>query len=534
VSLRMKLRAQQGFTTVVLLGVLMVGGLMVTAGYAAVNPDIVFSHKDQDSKQAYGAAEAGLNYYLYHLGQDNNYYLKCANVPKPDPTKPDLAPVNLEWKAGSDQRVWRNVTDSKAQYTIELLPAKGKSACVEGDQASMIDPDTGMFRIRATGRVPQANGGTDDRRSIIASLRRKSFIDFLYFTNFETADPATYSSSSQQQWASDNCRKYRQSRSSSCTNIQFASGDVVNGPFHTNDDILTCDGATFGRTKNDAIEVSGADPGYKKVCSSTEPNFKGTLVHPGGTVLMPPSNLTLASAALPAYKFVGSTQITLAGDNMSVTNNNLVPKTQTMALPSNGVIWVSSSNCASDTYRRDQDYNAASTCGNVEVKGNYNQNLTIGAQNDIIVTDDITRNSPELLAGLIANNFVRVYHRVKNRDDNDPNACDNDDSVVTTPVPKPTNPKDINIQAAILAVNHSFIVDNWYCGVPLGTLTVDGAIAQQFRGPVGTGGANGVASGYVKNYQYNDRLRFREPPSFLDPVQSSWLVARQNEQIPAK
>jgi Tfp pilus assembly protein PilX len=531
VSLRMKLRAQQGFTTVVLLGVLMVGGLMVTAGYAAVNPDIVFSHKDQDYKQAYGAAEAGLNYYLYHLGQDNSYYLKCTNVPKPDPTKPDLAPVNLEWKTGSDQRVWRNVTDSKAQYTVELLPAKGKSACVEGDQASMIDPDTGMFRIRATGRVPQANGGTDDRRSIIASLRRKSFIDFLYFTDLETADPATYSTSTSQAWASANCRNYRQSRSSSCTNIQFAGSDVVNGPFHTNDDILTCDAATFGRTKNDAIEVSGADPGYKKVCSGTEPNFKGTLVHPGGNVSMPPSNLALATAAQTGYKFTGSTKITLAGANMTVTNANQSPQTQTKALPTNGVIWVGSSNCASDTYRRDQDYNAASTCGNVEVKGNYSQNLTIGAQNDVIITDDITRNSPELLLGLIGNNFVRVYHRVKNRDDNDPNACDNDDSVVAG---KPTNPQSINIQAAILAVNHSFIVDNWYCGVPLGTLTVDGAIAQEFRGPVGTGGGSGVNSGYVKNYLYNDRLRFREPPSFLDPVQSSWLVARQNEQIPAK
>ena len=531
-SLIRKLRAQQGFTTVTLLGVLMVGGLMVTAGYAAVDPDIKLSKKDQDYKQSYGAAEAGLNYYLYHLGQDNSYYLKCANVPKPDPSKPDLAPVNLEWKTGTDKRVWRNVTDSNAQYTVELLPAKGKSTCVEGDQASMIDPDSGMFRIRATGRVPQVNGGTDDRRSIIASLRRKSFIDFLYFTNYETADPATYSSSTSQAWASANCVAYRASRSSSCTNIQFASDDAVNGPFHTNDDILTCDTPDFGRTKNDAIEVSGTSPGYKKVCSSQSPNFKGTLVYPGGSIIPPPSNNALATAALPAYRFSGSTKITLAGNNMTVTNPNQTPNTQTKALPTNGVIWVGSGGgCPSDTYRRDQDYNASSTCGNVEVKGNYSQNLTIGAQNDVIVTDDVTRNGQELLLGLIANNFVRVYHRVKNRDDDNPNQCDDDNSVVTG---KPTNPGSINIQAAILAVKHSFIVDNWYCGNPLGTLTVDGAIAQNFRGPVGTGGASGVATGYIKNYVYNDRLKFREPPSFLDPVQSSWIVARQNEQIPAK
>ena len=43
----------------------------------------------------------------------------------------------------------------------------------------------------------------------------------------------------------------------------------------------------------------------------------------------------------------------------------------------------------------------------------------------------------------------------------------------------------IEIDAAILALDHSFIVDNWDCGL-LGALTVKGAIAQKFRGPVGT------------------------------------------------
>ena len=42
-----------------------------------------------------------------------------------------------------------------------------------------------------------------------------------------------------------------------------------------------------------------------------------------------------------------------------------------------------------------------------------------------------------------------------------------------------------------------------------------------------------LATGYRKDYEYNDRLRYREPPYFLDPVQASWRVARQNEQVPA-
>jgi hypothetical protein len=124
--------------------------------------------------------------------------------------------------------------------------------------------------------------------------------------------------------------------------------------------------------------------------------------------------------------------------------------------------------------------------------------------------------------GLVADNFVRVYHPVNNwRNAN--TDCDNNGG-----------PGSITIQSAILALNHSFIVDNYYCGNPTGTLNVDGAIAQQFRGPVGTGSSSSISTGYLKNYTYNDRLRYREPPFFIDPVQSSWQIVRQNEQIPAK
>ena len=55
----------------------------------------------------------------------------------------------------------------------------------------------------------------------------------------------------------------------------------------------------------------------------------------------------------------------------------------------------------------------------------------------------------------------------------------------------------------------------------------------EFRGPVGTVNGTSIATGYRKDYEYNDRLRYREPPYFLDPVQASWRVARQNEQVPA-
>ena len=42
-----------------------------------------------------------------------------------------------------------------------------------------------------------------------------------------------------------------------------------------------------------------------------------------------------------------------------------------------------------------------------------------------------------------------------------------------------------------------------------------------------------MSNGYLKDYNYDDRLRLRQPPHFLDPVQSAWRVMRQYEQVPA-
>jgi hypothetical protein len=86
------------------------------------------------------------------------------------------------------------------------------------------------------------------------------------------------------------------------------------------------------------------------------------------------------------------------------------------------------------------------------------------------------------------------------------------------------------IDAAILALDHSFIVDNFNCGAtpgangPPGTLTVDGAIAQDYRGAVGTGTAS---TGYLKSYSYDDRLANILPPYLFDISNSGWHISRE-------
>ena len=138
----------------------------------------------------------------------------------------------------------------------------------------MIDPATGTFKIRSTGR-PRA--GSKLKRSLVASFRRRSFLDFLYFTDFETTDPINYDADDQA-WAQANCGdRYRSQRDDSCKEIQFADADAIKGPFHTNDDILTCGTPVFGRNSADSIEFSGPAPGWTKVgsCGAGDPVFNG-------------------------------------------------------------------------------------------------------------------------------------------------------------------------------------------------------------------------------------------------------------------
>ena len=54
----------------------------------------------------------------------------------------------------------------------------------------------------------------------------------------------------------------------------------------------------------------------------------------------------------------------------------------------------------------------------------------------------------------------------------------------------------------------------------LGTITLYGAVAQKYRGTVGTGGS----TGYLKAYTYDQRMKYQSPPFFLNPVDSAWQI----------
>lgn len=515
-----RLRAEERGMTLFGVVVAMVLATVVGAGaMQAVNGDLAPAREDQDRKVAWEAAQAAVEWYAFQLTRDPAYWTHCTTVPEVAAGKP--APVNAAWGGGgADPRIWRDLPGTEARYTIELLPADGQAACsTSAPQQSMLQQ--GTLRIRATG---QSRG---KRRSLIGTFKRRGFLDYLYFTDYESLDPVTYEvyGAGYSAWAQTSCARYRRdgrgnaSRNGHrCTEIQFPSGDVLAGPVHTNDEFLICGSPTFGRP-GDRVEMSAAAPGYRVGDGCTDdPNFVGKKTAPSPSLSMPPSNAGLKTLAHPDYRFTGRTAIVLNGTSMQVTNAAFGTKTLPLP-PPNGVVYVATSSCGTP-YRLISDKSKPEGCGEATVKGTYAADLTIGADDDILINGDVRRNGDAML-GLIANHFVRVYHRVTNRSQWN---CENHTDPLT----------NVTIDAAILALQHSFLVDNYYCGSPLGTLTINGAIAQRFRGPVGTGTQSAPATGYIKSYTYDDRLKFREPPNFLDPVQASWMVVRVTEQIPAR
>jgi hypothetical protein len=534
-----RLRSEDGFTMAAVMGAMVAIMGFSVAAIAVAQGDFGGGSYNSKTKQAVAAAEAGIADYLYHLNQDNAYWAKCTNVESPNA-------VNQRG-AITKRRTVPGTTD--ADYALELLPANGNSACSESAAAaSMIDTASGTFRIRSTGRVKTSNSGSSyATRQLTATFKRRSFLDFLYFTDFETSDPAWYERDTGGMptrtpqgasppykdlvtWASENCPTYwkdgRDNKvfdgeiqygstwydfSKKCTRIQFAPGDAINGPLHTNDDLYACGSPTFGRNSQDKIEVSGqtaGTPGWRAACTGANPDFQGTFNPTALKLTLPPSNTKLEQIVDPAYKYTGRTTIVLNGSNMKVTNAAKGLNNSTVAYPSNGVIFVEDGTCGVG-YEPLDPYNAPTGCGDVYLSGTYSKDLTIAAEKDVLITENIVKTGDYVL-GLIANNFVRVYHPVDS-------SCDNSGG-----------PGSIQIDAAILALQHSFTVDHYYCGAPLGTLTVNGVIAQKFRGPVGTGGTS-VSTGYIKDYNYDDRLQLRQPPYFLDPIQSAWRIQRQTE-----
>jgi hypothetical protein len=82
------------------------------------------------------------------------------------------------------------------------------------------------------------------------------------------------------------------------------------------------------------------------------------------------------------------------------------------------------------------------------------------------------------------------------------------------------------VDAALLSVAHTFMVQNYDRGGYRNNLKLFGSIAQKFRGPVGTSIGGSPATGYTKSYAYDPLLVTVSPPKFLAPSATSFTLVR--------
>lgn len=381
-------------------------------------------------------------------------------------------------EAGVNDYLW-HLNHDDDYYLTETHPAQGQDG--QGNDRWVTYED-GRYHLEVT---PPAEGvtvitvtstgqinNTDAEKTIKVELRKKSFFSYLYFTDSELMEGGS--------------------------TVWFIGGDIIHGPLHSNDDIHCGTGSPVFEGKVTAAKTIiygwGSTPqfnqGYEE---SVEP------------LQLPSGNAALKDAAQSGgYYYYGATTIVFnSNGSMNITNTDsrsTGPKGVAWG-PGNGVIYV-------DGQTRDGRY---STDGDVFVSGTLNSRITLAARDSIYVTNNLVyQNDSETsddMLGLVADNYVYV----------DRNA-----------------PYDIHIDAAVLALNHCFMVENYSSPPAKGTLTVKGAIIQKFRGPVGTFRPNTGTkiSGYSKNYWYDQRLSSHQPPYSLEPVnagfeQVSWKETRR-------
>lgn len=513
------LRDEQGFAMIIAIGVLFVTALLITATFVALDGDAHLAQHDLQGKQAYYAARAGGNAYTYQMNQNSNYWTSCTNDTLPTTAVP-----------GS--------TTGEA-YSYAPVPANGKTACSATDPiGSLIDTATGTLRMKFVG----TSGGIPSvSRGIIATYRKASPLDYLWFTQYEALDASISGYTG--------CGSYYRDgvRNSNC-NIYWVSGDTMNGPMYTMDQFLISGSPTFGRYPSDKI----ASLAPSSICSGGScgsAHILGTQQSGVAGVTEPSDNSgLLTDATNHGAVYSGTTTISLNGTTANVENcpgasaGAANCKSSTVDLTQKPIIYVTNgTSCNPPAYTPFNTPYPTTTVGSstyyygcsgdAYVSGNYSTSVTIASANNIVITGSVLANNStgtptgSAIAGLVANQFIRLMHGVSRGTSYSYSQCGSNTDVSGQTLKNPT------IDAAILALQHSFIVDNFDCGNPANTgqLNIFGALAQKFRGAVGTGTAN---TGYLKNYAYDNRLAVLLPPYLFDITTSGWLLSRETLCVP--
>jgi len=580
-----QVRSEDGFALLVVLGGMLALSLVLMATLTYVVNSLPTTRRAQDTGAAIQAAQAGVDDYLARLTTCDSYWKdRCGAAATTNPALAGWA--SIPFSAGTNPAqyhydVLRTPEDEpgllRVRATGRILQPGGKSSkrsiVVDLRKDSFLkyiyytdhessDPASVLRRYPA--RVvndTRYQGYNAIKYNGVTSAEADKCNRYWYPSGATPARNQSYLESFQvsndggNTFPAPNTSTYTTQRS---CDIQFAPIDVLDGDAYTRDAILL-DNPLFTGSFISRWAAGSTTPGpttnqwYRIVSGGTDPQGAGFRPsYADKDIALPPSNAAIKDKTDPAKggqdgcPYTGPTRIVLNADGTMTVTSPLTRATnpgcglitaagvatQTLALPKNKVVFVESSTEACTgrptAFPLDPIDLTSYSCkaGDVFLQGTLAGRLTVAARNDITVTgsvlykNGIGGSSADVL-GLIANGDVEVYHPVKCTNPPPAGFFCNDFTNIDVGL---TN---IELDAAILSVNHSFTVQNFDKGAKLGNLTVKGGIYQYFRGAVGTGG--GTGTGYAKDYRYDKRLKSLPPPSFLDPVAAPWAAGAYAE-----
>ena len=274
-----------GVALPVVFGVAMLMLALIAGAMTVSTRGLIKTNADEDYTGALAAAYAGVEEYQSRLANDSNYQ-KFGN-PTAAFSLSSAASLSLPTGANANPAfgigaggTWANIPDEPlSDGTAQQSPGFFRYEVSNKDYQ-----DKGILHLRVTGKVG------DVTRSIIADLKQDGFIDYLYFTNYETTDPA-YAANDLD--GSTKCERYAYAVGTTpardtddCGTIQFADADVFKGPVRSNDQLYIC-GTTFEKGVMAATPI-GTDM-WKAACT-TDPDFQSGDPARVNAIGMPPTN----------------------------------------------------------------------------------------------------------------------------------------------------------------------------------------------------------------------------------------------------
>ena len=577
--------SDRGSALVMVLVGMTIMGMFATVALTYSTQTLKVTRHSQDSISSLAAARAGVDEYLSRLNRDDYYWeaLDCANTAMKKPV------------SGTNACGWTPTTTVGWAVVPGATVTPGVTASYHYDVDATDTPIDGTIDLRVTGKANKIN------RTIQVTLRRAGFGEFLYYTNYETVDPASEPAYGfNNLTAFDKCAHYfwepvtptskprpdppqkanggvwtrTTDGPKYCTDIKFSGGDVINGPTHSNDAIFMFGSPEFKGTVSTSYPacrpVGGVSPGdascyrgpatpvlskgivYKDPIAM--PTSIGSLkMHTDATQTTTPGCLYtgptrikfLIVGGLPKMKVWSPYSRSALNPNCGTPGDASVWP-QTLNVPPKNIIIVqdvpssqgppTGGSCAGGTIGDGLPISndvtqtlRESDCryGNAYIEGDVAGKLTVAADNNIVITGNLQYSGGAAaghVLGLIATNSVKIYHPTRCTGTDSDGRCD---TFVNLDRPNSAGKfVDPIVQAAILTLQHSFSVEYYEGGAPLGDLNLFGSFAQQYRGPVGQFNTNtGLqVTGYHKAYVYDKRLRYLTPPYFLDPVHAAWGV----------